>query len=144
MTQGAGIHVATELLLGAVEQARKAVATLAKLAEGKINRDQARAIAEGLDTIEPHASAEDFTRAEAALLRDGIGLHAGHITRLARHIESCLDPDGDPERAAKALRSRGITITDIGGGQHRIKGILTDEAAAMLKAAMDPLAAPSP
>src|SRR4051812_38533404 len=61
---------------------RKAPATLAKLPEGKLNRDQARAIAEGLDTIDPHASAEDFPRAEAALLRDGIGLHAGHITRL--------------------------------------------------------------
>lgn len=47
-------------------------------------------------------------------------------------------------RAEKALRSRGIAITDIGGGQHRIKGILTDEAAALINAAVDPLAAPRP
>jgi hypothetical protein len=123
---------------------RKAPDTLNALIEGRINPAQAGAISRGLDKIEPHASAEEFTAAEAALLRDGIGLHAGHITRLARYIESWLDPDGDPERQKKALRSRGITITDIGGGQHRIKGILTDEAAATLKAAMDPLAAPRP
>src|SRR5262249_22678408 len=35
-------------------------------------------------------------------------------------------------------------ITDLGGGRHRLRGILTDEAAAMLKAALDPLAAPHP
>jgi hypothetical protein len=123
---------------------RKAPAAMAKLAEGKVNPDQARAIARGLGKIEPHASAEEFIEAEAFLLQEGIGLHSGHITRLARHIEAVLDPDGDPERAEKALRSRGLTITNLGCGQHRLSGILTDEAAALLKAAIDPLAAPRP
>jgi hypothetical protein len=123
---------------------RKAPATLAKLVEGKVIPEQARAIARGLGKIEPHASAEEFTEAEAFLLREGAGLHAGHITRLARHIEAVLDPDGDPERREKALRSRGLTITNLGCGQHRLSGTLTDEAAALLKAALDPLAAPRP
>ncbi len=122
----------------------KAPATMAKLVAGKLNPDQARAIARGLGKIEPHASAGEFAEAEAFLLREGVGLHAGHITRLARHIEAVLDPDGDPERAEKALRSRGLTITDLGCGRHRISGTLTDEGAAMLKAALDPLAAPRP
>ncbi len=73
-----------------------------------------------------------------------MGLHAGHITRLARHIEAVLDPDGDPERAAKARRSRGLTITNLGCGQHRISGTPTDETAALLNAAIAPLAAPRP
>lgn len=123
---------------------RKAPDTLNALIEGKVNPDQAAAIAKGLDKIDPNASPDELADAEKLLLRDGIGLHAGHITRLARYIESCLDPDGDPGRAQKAMRSRGITITDLGGGQHRIRGILTDEATATLKAAMDPLAAPRP
>jgi hypothetical protein len=129
---------AADLLTG------KAPDTLAALAAGKVNPDQGRAIARGLGKIAPHASAEEFAQAETFLLREGIGLHAGHITRLARHIEAVLDPDGDPERREKALRSRGLTITNLGCGQHRISGILTDEAAATVKAALDPLAAPRP
>lgn len=123
---------------------RKAPTTLAALIAGKVNPDQGRALARGLGKIEPHASTDEFAQAEAFLLTEGIGLHAGHVTRLARHIEAVLDPDGDPDRHEKALRSRGLTITDLGRGRHRVSGILTDEAAAVLKAALDPLAAPRP
>lgn len=123
---------------------RRAAATHAALVEGRVNADQARAVVRGLAKIEPHASAEEFTDAEEFLLREGIGLHAGHITRLARHIEAVLDPDGDPERREKAHRSRGLSITNLGCGQHRISGTLTDEAAATVKAVLDPLAAPRP
>jgi hypothetical protein len=64
---------------------RKATTAGAALAAGKINPSQARALAAGLGRIESLASAEEFAEAEAFLLREGIGLHAGHITRLARH-----------------------------------------------------------
>jgi hypothetical protein len=122
---------------------RKATATAAALVEGRVNPDQARAIARGLAKIEPHASTEEFADAEAFLLREGVGLHAGHIARLARRIEAVLDPDG-AEPDDRARRSRSLTITEVGGGLHRIKGLLTDETAALFKAALDPLAAPRP
>jgi hypothetical protein len=122
---------------------RTATATCSALVEGRVNADQARAIARGLDKIEAHASAEVLGEAEAFLLREGIGLHSGHITRLARHIETVLDPDGE-EPKDRAERSRTLSVTDVGGGLHRIKGLLTDEAAALLQAALDPLAAPRP
>jgi hypothetical protein len=122
---------------------RTATATQDALVAGQVNADQARAIARGLDKIEPHANAEVLGEAEAFLLREGIGLHSGHITRLARHIETVLNPDG-AEPDDKAQRSRSLSITDVGGGLHRIKGLLTDEAAALLQAALDPLAAPRP
>jgi hypothetical protein len=127
---------------------RTATATQDALVAGRVNADQARAIARGLGRIEPHATGEVFGQAEAFLLREGIGLHSGHITRLARHIETVLDPDGpEPDGTGpddRAQKSRSLTITDVGGGLHRIKGQLTDETAALLKAALDPLAAPRP
>jgi hypothetical protein len=122
---------------------RTATATQDALVAGRVNADQARAIARGLDRIEPHAGAEVLGEAEAFLLREGIGLHSGHITRLARHIETVLNPDGE-EPKDRAERSRTLSVTDVGGGLHRIKGLLTDEAAALLQAALDPLAAPRP
>jgi len=122
---------------------RTATDTLTAVTEGRINPDQAHAIAKGLDKIEPHASAAEFAGAERFLLRKGPGLHAGHIARLAKHIREVLDPDGK-EPKEKARAQRGVTITDLGDGLHRIKGQLTDECAAHLKAALDPLAAPRP
>ena len=122
----------------------KARETGAALLDGKLNTSQARAVAAGLTRIEPHASAEEFAQAEEFLLREGRFLHSGQITRLARHIESVLDPDGEPERRERAFADRAFTITDLGNGRHRIKGSLTDEGAAILKAALDPLAAPRP
>src|SRR4051812_16483278 len=88
---------------------RKATATQTALIEGRINADQARAIARGLAKVEPHATAEEFTGAERFLLREGIGLHSGHITRLARHIENVLDPDGK-EPKERARKARTVTV----------------------------------
>ena len=124
--------------------AQKAPATAAALAEGKLNATQVRAVAAALRRIERHASAAEFAEAEAFLLREGRFLHAGQITRLGRHIEAVLDPDGTPGREERAFAYREFTISDLGNGRHRIRGTLTDEGAAILKAALDPLAAPRP
>jgi hypothetical protein len=122
----------------------KAPATMAALTDGQLNPDQARAIAKGLARIEPHASAEEFAQAEEFLRTAYTDSHAGHIARAAERLQAALDPDGDPQRKEKAWRSRELTITDLGGGRHRLRGTLTDEGAATLKAVLDPLAAPRP
>ncbi|MBA3744106.1 DUF222 domain-containing protein [Sporichthya sp.] len=98
--------------------ARKATDTAAALAAGKINASQARAAAAALRKIEPHASAAEFTQAQEFLLREGAGLHAGHITRLGRHIEAVLDPDGEPERAERAP-SRSVSSSGLADPDRR-------------------------
>jgi hypothetical protein len=123
---------------------RRALSTAAALAEGKLNPGQARAIASALSGIEADASIEEFGEAEELLLREGRFLHPGQIGRVGRHLKDVLDPDGTPDRAARAWRDRELTITDLGGGRHRIRGTLTDEGAAILNAAIGPLAAPRP
>lgn len=122
----------------------KASTTGTALRDGELNASQARAIAAGLGRIQAHASADEFSQAETFLLREGRFLHAGQITRLARHIEAVLDADGELERRERAFADRAFTISDLGNGRHRLRGTLTDEGAALLKAALDPLAAPRP
>ncbi|WP_084671280.1 HNH endonuclease signature motif containing protein [Sporichthya polymorpha] len=139
---------------------RKGIATVEALAEGKLNRDQARAVGRSLRKIEPVGSASELAKVETFLLAKSHGADPGAILRLGRHIEEVIDEDGKPpapdpddptgdapaesKRAARAQRKRSLTITDLGNGLHRIRGELTDEVAALVKAALDPLAAPRP
>ncbi len=89
-------------------------------------------------------TAADVADAEATLLAAARALHAGDLTRCGRHIVEVLDPDGTPERLERAQAERSFTITDLGNGRHRLRGTLTDEGAAIVNAALDPLAAPRP
>ncbi|WP_245541752.1 DUF222 domain-containing protein [Sporichthya polymorpha] len=139
---------------------RKGTATVEALADGKLNRDQARAVARSLRKIEAVGSASELAKAETFLLAKSHGADPGAILRLGKHIEEVIDEDGKPpapdpddptgdapaesKRAARAQRKRSLTITDLGNGLHRIRGELTDEVAALVKAALDPLAAPRP
>ncbi len=112
-------RVKTAQLLGT-----KAQATGEALLQGKLNASQARAVAAGLRRVDPHASPGEFTQAQEFLLREGRLLHSGQITRLARHIEAVLDPDGTPDKLERALASRSFTVTDLGNGRHRVCGLV--------------------
>jgi hypothetical protein len=54
----------------------------------------------------------------------------------------------DPDRAARDERAaqerRELSIVDNGDGTHAVRGLLDDEAAATVRSALDPLAAPCP
>ncbi len=114
------------------------------LAGGAVNTEQARAISWALGKVEKVASAAEYTAAEHTLVA-GAKAHDGNdLRRLGRRIVEVLDPDGTPERADRAREDRSLSITNLGNGRHRVRGTLTDEGAAILKAALDPLAAPRP
>lgn len=66
------------------------------------------------------------------------------LRRQGEHIAAVLDPDGPGERDERAKAERSLTIINLGNGRHRLRGILTDEGAALLNTALDPLAAPRP
>jgi hypothetical protein len=123
---------------------RKAPDTAAAMRDGKLNAAQGRAVADALNGIEDDASPDEFAEAEKLLRREGGGLNAQQIGRVGRRLRDIFDPDGAEPRDERAWRSRELRITNIGGGRHRITGTLTDEGAALLNAALDPLAAPRP
>ncbi len=124
--------------------AGKAKDTAKAMRDGKLNADQGRAVAKALNAIADDTSDEEFAQAEKLLRREGRALHAKEIERAGRTLKDIFDADGTEPRDERAWRSRDLSITNLGGGRHRIAGTLTDEGAALLRAALDPLAAPRP
>lgn len=123
---------------------RKSPALGDALATGAINAEQARTIAAGLRTIDKVASADEYTAAERRLLMDAKSHDAKNLRKLADHIAAVLDPNGPGERDERARQERALTIINLGNGRHRVRGILTEEGAAGVNAALDLLAAPRP
>lgn len=124
--------------------AGKASATAQAMLDGKLNAAQGRAVADALGKISDRASADEFAQAEKLFGREGRALNAQQIGRAGNRLRDIFDPDGKEPREDRAWRSREFTIRDRGDGTHKLTGTLTDEGAAILKAALDPLAAPRP
>ena len=91
-------------------------------------------------------------RGVQVLLDDAKRLDATELKKVALHLVTVVDPDGDERRDEKALdrleraahHSRNLSITDDQAGGAWIKGRCSSEDAAMLKATLIPLAAPVP
>jgi hypothetical protein len=86
------------------------------------------------------------------LLADAKKLDASELRKVALHLVTVVDPDGDERRDEKALArleraahvSRHLSITDDQAGGAWIQGRCSSEDAAMIKATLIPLAAPQP
>ena len=91
-------------------------------------------------------------RGVQVLLDDAKRLDATELKKVALHLVTVVDPDGDERRDEKALDrleraahlGRHLSITDDQAGGAWIKGRCSAEDAAMLKATLIPLAAPQP
>jgi hypothetical protein len=87
-----------------------------------------------------------------AVGRDDVQLHARELALVGRHLHEVLDPDAADRLLAERLareeaitwRRRYISITPDGDGGIRLRGLLTIEAGATLRAVLDPLTAPRP
>lgn len=140
--QAAGQLGAAQATTGAViDPPCPATARLSR--DGVIGSDHVGVIMHTLRLLPAHADAA--TRADAeAFLAEQAGIHdPSHLALIGRHLRASLDQDGtEPEeqRRSRNELSFGVDID----GMHRVRGRLTPEAAATVKAALDPLAAPRP
>ncbi len=128
-------------------------ATAASLAAGSINEQQALIISHAVTDLREqgaHLQAE----AEAVLLgHQCSGLEPSSLRRAADHILERIAPDlaeeklrRDLENAEKiAARDRALSWSAFGDGtgRERLTGVFGAEAAATIKAALDPLCAPA-
>jgi hypothetical protein len=127
-------------------------ATVAALSAGRIGVQQARIIAKTITGLPSEIGPE--ARKRCADLLTGLAADdtvAPH--ELEAHRQAILQQVA-PEIAEKALRKqvedaersafarRGITLSPCGEGEYRVHGTLPTEAAAIFRAAMDPLCAP--
>lgn len=137
-----------------VKLARALASTCTKTAEelkaGRLSRIQAHVIVKTLENL----PVDDALRLEAEqnMLENAKTLDATDLWTAGQHLISILDPEGDEREQERRLRrdersahlNRHLSITDDGAGGVRIKGRTTVEDAAIIKAALFPLAAPDP
>ena len=123
---------------------------LDELASGRMSRAQVQVVVATLDRLPVKQSLRD--EAEELLIDHARTLDASDLHKVGRHLVVVVDPDGDEREAERKLAreeraahlGRFLTLSDDGVGGVRIKGRTTVEDAAVIKAALFPLAAPTP
>jgi hypothetical protein len=117
-----------------------ATATRAAVGAGQVSPAQAQVIRGTVAALPPSVRAE----AEEFLLGEAGGFDPVQLGKLGKHLREVVDPDraARDERATHARRE--LSIVDNGDGTHAVRGLLDDEAAATVRSALDPLAAPCP
>ncbi|MBM0235209.1 DUF222 domain-containing protein [Micromonospora sp. STR1_7] len=121
------------------------------LADGDINLEQVRVIADTVDTVHGAAGPEAADKAVGVLLDWAGQFDPTLLRKLSTRILDHVAPDiadaaaqaALEAEARRATRDRHITLSDLGGGRLRLTGTLDTEAAGLLRAAIDPLTAPS-
>jgi hypothetical protein len=122
---------------------------------GAIPVQSAAAIGQAITDLPPEVGPELRAEGEGMLLgyatgRDDVQLHARELALVGQHLHEVLDPDAADRLLAERLdreeaitwRKRFLSITDDHDGGIRLRGLLTAEAGATLRAVLDPLAAP--
>jgi hypothetical protein len=117
---------------------------------GTVNLDQADVVARAVARIPAEVGVDIRERAAAELVRLCAELDPGQLTLVGDRILSFVAPDLADEldrralerEAAQAERERYFTLTPDGVGV-RLSGRLTPEGAAIVRAAIDPLCAPT-
>ncbi|MGW3785083.1 DUF222 domain-containing protein [Micromonospora chokoriensis] len=121
------------------------------LADGVINLDQARVIADTATTVQSTADTETADKAVGVLVEWAGQFDPTLLRRMGTRILDHVAPDLADAAAAAALaaedaratRDRHLTISEQTDGRLRLTGILDAETAGLLRAAIDPLSAPT-
>lgn len=121
------------------------------LAGGAVSVEQARVIVDTAATVSAVAGAEVADKAVGVLVEWAGQFDPILLRRMGTRILDHVAPDlADAATAAalaaeeaRAARDRHVTISERAGGRLRLSGTLDAEAAALLRAVIDPLSAPS-
>jgi hypothetical protein len=133
-----GVNVASAA--GSVSMPATAVA----LAEGDVSLEHAGVIARTMVDLPGGLSTEQERVAESHLVAWAREHDPVTVGRLGRHLIHALDTQSLEEREQRAYRHRDLRFSEIADGSTRVSGRLDGESAAMVRAALDPLAAPNP
>jgi hypothetical protein len=123
---------------------RSMPATAAALAEGAVSVDHASVIARTMVELPGGLSTEQEHIAETHLAGWARQHDPVTVGRLGRHLIHALGTDTLEDREQRAYQRRELRLSEAGDGSTRLSGRLDAESAAMLRAALDPLAGPCP
>jgi len=135
------------IALGQIMDRRSAIA--AAVESGAVNPAQALAIGHVLDDIAPEEPAI-VDKVEAVLIDHATQFEPAILRRLGERVLAHLSPDRADDRLRDKLdreerlarQRRGFTLSSDGLGGTRISGVLDTEGAAIVAAAIEPLARP--
>ncbi|MEV1109348.1 DUF222 domain-containing protein [Micromonospora sp. NPDC049751] len=121
------------------------------LADGDVSLEQARVIADTVDTVRAAAGTDVATRAVGVLVDWAGQFDPTLLRKLATRILDHVAPEVADAAAKAALdaearratRDRHLTLSELTDGRLRLSGTLDAETAGLLRAALDPLTAPS-
>jgi hypothetical protein len=130
--------------VGTTAGGRSMPATAAALAEGAVSTDHAAVIARSMVELPGGLSTEQERVAETNLAGWAREHDPVTVGRLARHLIHALDTATLEEREQRAHHRREVRLAEAADGSTRLSGRLDAESAAMVRAALDPLAAPCP
>ena len=120
------------------------------LTAGLIGVDQVRAIADSLGSLPSAVGPEVVDKAAAALVGYAREFPPHHLARIGQRILWHVAPDlaeeaecrGLRQAEQRAFRDRYVSLTPDGPASVRLHGRLDAEAAAVVRAALDPLCSP--
>ncbi|MET8466690.1 DUF222 domain-containing protein, partial [Micromonospora zamorensis] len=123
----------------------------AALASGDISVEQARVIGDTVSTVHTAAGAEAARKAVGILVEWAGQFEPTLLRKLGTRILDHVAPEVADAAARAALeaearrasRDRHVTLSELSDGRLRLAGSLDAEAAGLLRAAIDPLTAPS-
>jgi hypothetical protein len=130
--------------VGTTAGGRSMPATAAALAEGAVSTDHAAVIARSMVELPGGLSTEQERVAETNLAGWAREHDPVTVGRLARHLIHALDTATLEEREQRTYHRREVRLAEAADGSTRLSGRLDAESAAMVRAALDPLAAPCP
>jgi hypothetical protein len=120
------------------------------LTAGAVNTEQALVIVRCLADLPTDLGVEVLAKAETILIGWAEQLDPDQLRTAGKRILEHVAPDVAEAREAAALarddaaahEARFLSIRDVGDGRVRLTGLLDTEAAAVVRAALDPLCAP--
>ncbi|MEU8391778.1 DUF222 domain-containing protein [Micromonospora sp. NPDC048843] len=121
------------------------------LADGHISVDQARVITDTATTVQATAGTQAADKAVGVLVGWASQFDPTHLRKLGTRILDHVAPDiadaatqaALDAEARRAARDRHLTLSEQTDGRLRLTGTLDTETAGLLRAAIDPLTAPS-
>jgi Domain of unknown function (DUF222)/HNH endonuclease len=141
------VEASRMILLGQIMNRRSAIA--AAVESGAVNPAQALAIGHVLDDVAPEEPAI-LDKVEAVLIDHATQFEPAILRRLGQRVLAHVSPDRADARLRDTLereerlarQRRGFTLSSDGLGGTRISGVLDAEGAAIVAAAIEPLARP--
>ncbi|RAN94167.1 HNH endonuclease signature motif containing protein [Micromonospora noduli] len=118
------------------------------LADGHLSLDQARVITDTAATVQATAGTQAADKAVSLLTDWASQFDPTHLRKLGTRILDHVAPDiadaaALDAEARRVTRDRHLTLSEQTDGRLRLTGTLDTETAALFRAAIDPLTAPS-